>query len=661
MLAGGGPLGRMPRATCASRALAAGVAFVENFEDDPAGSPLGSPWYVDSHMVNGPLTVIEALDRYGILGKCLLVNDLNFNGKDAGHQTMLVPEGQWIEASDAKPLTVVYWAKPLMGTQSGAKTAEWYIEISLGDVHPPRLMDVGFENESALPAPIPVVAYCKPLMEPSGGSHGQAYFNGKVWKYYGPLDSPYIWQKKTFKISSRTIWMECSCNNNVVTVVRRYLGGFDRISIYTRDAVFSTRTGLDDVSVTGGNVVHTLKVTPETGLSSHGQVGGPFEPQCQSYTLTNTGPAAVNWTGTKGQNWLSVTEPAGTLAGGQLVVVDSVVDEDNNVVDLYDIVGGESANVDVCVNANANTLPLGNHADQAAFTNTAGNDVQTRNVALFVGNVDAYTELFTTNNDLDHASWTLTPDESVHYYAACVTPATQFPTNPAGGAALSLTNDSFVKVTLAQGAQVSLYGTAYSEFYVGSNGYITFGSGDTDASETLADHFAKPRISGLFTDLNPGAGTATWKQLMDRAAVTFENVPDAASGGANSMQIELFYDGRIRLTWLDVAAPDGLAGLSRGTGIPGDYLPSDLTGYGVCPPPSHHQADLDADGDVDLADFGWLQKCLTGNKVLIISPTCADGDFDMDGDVDVSDVGSFRPCLSGPEIAPDAGCLSIGP
>ena len=35
-----------------------------------------------------------------------------------------------------------------------------------------------------------------------------------------------------------------------------------------------------------------------------------------------------------------------------------------------------------------------------------------------------------------------------------------------------------MQVTPAGGVQVSLYGVSYSSFYVGSNGYITFGSPD---------------------------------------------------------------------------------------------------------------------------------------------------------------------------------------
>ena len=73
-----------------------------------------------------------------------------------------------------------------------------------------------------------------------------------------------------------------------------------------------------------------------------------------------------------------------------------------------------------------------------------------------------------------------------------------------------------------------------------------------------------PRIAALLDDLNRGVGAAPWKQLADRVAVTFQNVPEYSTSNANSFQIEMFFDGRIRITCLGIAATDGLIGLSPG-------------------------------------------------------------------------------------------------
>lgn len=53
-----------------------------------------------------------------------------------------------------------------------------------------------------------------------------------------------------------------------------------------------------------------------------------------------------------------------------------------------------------------------------------------------------------------------------------------------------------------------------------------------------------------------------------------------------------------------------------------------------------HPADLDADGDVDLADYRVLFDCLTG-PAGELPPGCDEADYDADGDVDLGDVGEY--------------------
>jgi hypothetical protein len=198
--------------------------------------------------------------------------------------------------------------------------------------------------------------------------------------------------------------------------------------------------------------------------------------------------------------------------------------------------------------------------------------------------LDYFTEIFEADdNDLNNQTLKFIPDGSADYYAACREATSVFPTDPSGGTVLSLGDDDYEQVTLAGGAQVSLYGVSYSSFYVGSNGYITFGFSDTDLSESLEDHFDLPRISGLFDDLNPSsAGTVSWKQLSDRAVVTYEDVTEYSPTSQNSFQIEMFFDGVITITHLTIEATDGLAGLSEGNGLPPVFVESDLSSYGPC-------------------------------------------------------------------------------
>jgi len=139
-------------------------------------------------------------------------------------------------------------------------------------------------------------------------------------------------------------------------------------------------------------------------------------------------------------------------------------------------------------------------------------------------------ERFTSGTDafdLAYASVTFTPNETATAYGVKIQDITQLPTDPSGGTGLTLTDDSFALVKLASSARVSLYGHSFTSFYVGSNGYITFTAGDDGYSESLAAHFSALRVSGLFRDLSPSSGSQVrWKQLTDRAVVTWTDVPE---------------------------------------------------------------------------------------------------------------------------------------
>ena len=86
--------------------------------------------------------------------------------------------------------------------------------------------------------------------------------------------------------------------------------------------------------------------------------------------------------------------------------------------------------------------------------------------------------------------------------------------------------------------------------------------------------------------------------------------------------------------------------------------------HDVAAPPSPVHvpfADFDGDSDVDLGDFGVLQRCLTGPGGGIPSGCEA---FDRpeagfpagDSDIDASDVDKFLACFSGPDIPASASC-----
>ena len=68
------------------------------------------------------------------------------------------------------------------------------------------------------------------------------------------------------------------------------------------------------------------------------------------------------------------------------------------------------------------------------------------------------------------------------------------------------------------------------------------------------------------------------------------------------------------------------------------------------------KGDLDFDGDVDMDDFGILQRCLSGD-LLPASSVCRNGDLDNDGRANQADAAILAPCLSGAGIPADPACV----
>lgn len=114
-------------------------------------------------------------------------------------------------------------------------------------------------------------------------------------------------------------------------------------------------------TASSGPAPAALSVTPANGLAASGTAGGPFSPSSQTYTLTNSGGAALSWTVSSSQPWTSVSASGGTLAAGA------------------------STTVTVTVNPTAGSLPAGSYSDSVVFTNaTNGNGSTSRSVSLSV-------------------------------------------------------------------------------------------------------------------------------------------------------------------------------------------------------------------------------------------------------------------------------------
>ena len=400
----------------------------------------------------------------------------------------------------------------------------------------------------------------------------------------------------------------------------------------------TTTVGLTVLSRTG-----VLSVTPATAFVSTGIAGsGTFAPASGTYSISNTGGASMNWSVSNTSNWMTVSPTSGTLvAGGSTKVTASIV------------------------NSVANALSSGTYTGSLGFVNLTSGSGNTSIACQLNASVDYFTQMFSSgaNNTANH-SFTFTPNGSTGYYVAHCDGTTGFPTNPTAGTKLTLTDDSYSAVTLSGSMRASLYGTAYSTFYVGSNGYITFNSGDTTYSTSLSNHFAKPRISAFYRDLNPASsGTISWLQLSDRAAVTYQNVPAYGTTNQNSFQVELFFDGRIRITILSIASTDGLIGLSRGTGQPSGYTASTFIGYSPSPRSDASLTGLSlSSGTLNpvFSSSGTSYTAGVGSAVSTISVTPTLSDTAATVQLRVNG-GAFSPGTSGAASAPLALATGANP
>jgi hypothetical protein len=194
-----------------------------------------------------------------------------------------------------------------------------------------------------------------------------------------------------------------------------------------------------------------------------------------------------------------------------------------------------------------------------------------------------FTEEFLGDNDMDNVVLALHPMPDTDGYRLCRRTAAGFLTNPTGGTNLALSDDGSAQVNLTGGKSVKLYGSSFTSFHVNANGNLTFVASDGDYTESLSEHFAARRVAALWDDLNPSAGgSVSWKQLSDRVAVTWQNVPEFSLSNQNSFQIELFFTGSIRITCLGIAATDGLTGISRGTGLDPAFVEMNLASAETC-------------------------------------------------------------------------------
>lgn len=396
----------------------------------------------------------------------------------------------------------------------------------------------------------------------------------------------------------------------------------------------STTEGVEEAF----DVPDDLRLTPNVSFTSLGPEAGPFSPPSELYTLANGGTNQVVWAARKSAGWFDLSAASGVIP-----------------------VGGDPVSVALTLKDTANDLPVGNYSDTVTFTNSVTGRSQSRRVLLRVSQRDYFTQHFADqDNDLSFQSFTFTPDGSPSFYSVCREEVREFPTDPSAATVLTLDDLEGGKLSLSDGARVLLYGAHYDGFYVSEGGYLTFTQPASDFFASLAAHFSLPRVSMLFDLLDASEeGVISWIQLPDRVAVTFENVPTFFEITRNSFQVELFFDGRIRLSYLEVGTTGGLVGLSEGKGEAEDFLESRFRGYGACLPtlavslpPAVSEADGNVVGLVSIVeplprDLAVTLVSLNASRATVESPVIlARGETSVSFSVRVAD----NPDLDGTKV-----------
>ncbi len=104
-----------------------------------------------------------------------------------------------------------------------------------------------------------------------------------------------------------------------------------------------------------------LSVTPTSGITSTGGIGGPFTPGSASYQVMNTGSGSMSWSATDAPSWITLSPASGTLASGA------------------------STTMTASINTSANSLGVGTYTGTINFNNTtSGFGNTSRSVSLTV-------------------------------------------------------------------------------------------------------------------------------------------------------------------------------------------------------------------------------------------------------------------------------------
>ncbi len=235
-------------------------------------------------------------------------------------------------------------------------------------------------------------------------------------------------------------------------------------------------------------------------------------------------------------------------------------------------------------------LTLGNtyhYAVFALFSDTEPPQYRYGSAQVGSGGMGVAYESFSSGSDLSYKQILFTPvgDAGDGGYTITVKPnVLTLPHTSANAQFFHLLEDGYIRWNFSE--PFPFAGEYKSHCWIAENGFLSFGSGPVPRYSYLnfpsgSSLNAMARICAAFTDLsNISSGSIWGKVLPDRSVITFDKLPLwGRHYYTNTAQVELFYSGHIRITCLELTAPELVTGVTDGQGL--FYDPEILLNHGM--------------------------------------------------------------------------------
>lgn len=172
---------------------------------------------------------------------------------------------------------------------------------------------------------------------------------------------------------------------------------------------------------------------------------------------------------------------------------------------------------------------------------------------------------------------TFVPSAGKYYLGVSTFPDTDFTGDGegAGRYVLNVSTSDRIPVTLSDDGNQEVgipfdfpfQGQTWSSVFVNANGNLSFGLGNTDFSESVAELLSgPPRIAALWDDLSPQEGEVYVEADSTSLTIHYVDVPQYLTGDSNSFSITLSSDGGVAIDYGAVAALDAVVGVTEGNG-----------------------------------------------------------------------------------------------